>query len=85
MGAREKPNEIALLRFKKVAAGSGGEPAAREPGLGDGEGGNVTGLAMLLVSNDSDQRAAAVAPAGRGSPSATHALGSLCDWRFTKR
>ena len=30
---------------KKGAAGVGGEPAAREPGLGTGRGGDVTGIA----------------------------------------
>ena len=30
-------------RLKRVAAGLGGEPAAREPGLGTGRGGDVTG------------------------------------------
>jgi hypothetical protein len=37
---------------KKVAAGCGGQPAAREPGLGTGRGGDVTGVAnqFLIVS-----------------------------------
>jgi hypothetical protein len=65
------------------AAGSGGEPAAREPGLGTGRGGDVTGIAnsRFLVS----QRDDAVAIVGRGSPSETQRFGSVCDCRFTKR
>jgi hypothetical protein len=56
-----------------------GRPAAREPGLGTGRGGDVTGTANSL-----DQRAETVAGA-YGSPSATHKFGSDCDCRFTKR
>src|SRR5215467_5319646 len=36
---------------KKGAAASGGEAAAREPGLGTGRGGDVTGFALFLCSN----------------------------------
>ena len=67
---------------KKVRPALGGEPAAREPGLGTGRGGDVTGDAELLVSF---QRVEDVADAAYGSPSETHTLGSDCDWRFTKR
>ena len=66
---------------KNVAAGLGGGPAAREPGLGTGRGGDVTGSANSFLC----QRAETVAGAVRGSPSATHTFGSDCDCRFTKR
>jgi hypothetical protein len=79
------------LRPKKVAAGSGGEPAAREPGRGTGRGGDVTGprtnsfcqrrntAACLKFQRDDE----AVATVGRESPSETQRLGSDCDCRFT--
>src|SRR5580704_16761221 len=51
--------------LKKVRPAPGGEPAAREPGLGTGRGGDVTGLADLLAG----YRELAVSGAGRGSPS----------------
>jgi hypothetical protein len=35
---------------KKLRPALGGEPAAREPGLGTGRGGDVTGLAKLLLN-----------------------------------
>ena len=60
----------------------GEEPAAREPGLGTGRGGDVTGDAEFLLVV---QREVAVEIAGRGSPSETHTLTSVCDCRFTKR
>ena len=66
---------------KKVRPAPGGEPAAREPGLGTGRGGDVTGVA----SSYSVQREVAVAGAARGSPSEIQTFGSACDWRFTKR
>ena len=68
---------------QKVAADRGGRSAAREPGLGTGRGGDVTGVAnsgFLLFQRDD-----AVAMVGRGSPSETQRLGSDCDCRFTKR
>jgi len=61
-----------------------GTPAAREPGLGTGRGGDVTGLAKLSFSQCADEEAA-VANAGRGALSATQTLGLLCDWRLTNR
>jgi hypothetical protein len=64
-----------------VRPAPGGEPAAREPGLGTGRGGDVTGVA----SSYSVQREVAVAGAARGSPSEIQTFGSACDWRFTKR
>src|SRR3990170_277214 len=75
--ARKLPHAKARSS-KKVRPAPGGEPAAREPGLGTGRGGDMTGAAKLL------QREVAVATAGRGSPSVTQVLGSLCDWRLTK-
>jgi hypothetical protein len=69
---------------KRVRPAPGGEPAAREPGLGTGRGGDVTEFAKLLCSL-CIQREVAVSGAVRGSPSETHTFGSDCDWRFTKR
>ena len=66
---------------KKVRPAPGGEPAAREPGLGTGRGGDVTGVASSYFV----QREVAVAGAARGSPSEIQTFGSACDWRFTKR
>jgi hypothetical protein len=78
------------LRPKKVAAGSGGEPAAREPGRGTGRGGDVTGPRTNSFCSTPQsrggslfQRDEAVAAVGRGSPSETQRLGSDCDCRFT--
>jgi len=62
-----------------------GESRPREPGLGTGRGGDVTGLANSCWFVSANQREAAVAGAGVGAPSATHTLGSACDWRLTKR
>jgi hypothetical protein len=49
---QESPVNAGLSAFrvhlKKVRPALGGEPAAREPGLGTGRGGDVTGLAELL-------------------------------------
>ena len=59
-----------------------GESRPREPGLGTGRGGDVTGLANSFSSL---QREVAVAGAARGSPSESHTLGSACDCRLTKR
>jgi hypothetical protein len=70
------------MRTKELRPPLGGGAAAREPGLGTGRGGDVTGDAELLSGF---QRAVAVAVAECGSPSDTHTLGSDCDWRFTKR
>jgi hypothetical protein len=61
-----------------------GKSRPREPGLGTGRGGDVTGVANSFVM-PRVQRAAAVAGLPRGSPSATHTLGSDCDWRLTNR
>ena len=69
-------NEIKMLR-----PDLGGDPAAREPGLGTGRGGDVTGSANSFSS----QRAETVAGDLRGSSSETQTFGSDCDWRFTKR
>jgi hypothetical protein len=48
----KSPVNTGLFAFcaalKKVRPALGGEPAAREPGLGTGRGGDVTGLAELL-------------------------------------
>src|SRR5579862_6520188 len=55
---------------EKVRPALGGEPAAREPGLGTGRGGDVTGLAWLLV-RFRVQRGVAVIGSARGSPSET--------------
>ena len=72
-----------VLMAKKGAAGLRGErPAAREPGLGTGRGGDVTGSRSSFFFV---QRDAAVDTAGRGSPSETQTFGSDCDWRLTKR
>src|SRR5262249_46548213 len=49
---------------------------------GDGEG---WGCDRGRVAPVFVQRDVAVANAGRGSPSETHTLGSVCDCRFTKR
>jgi hypothetical protein len=68
-------------RAEKVRPAPGGEPAAREPGLGTGRGGDVTGVASSYFV----QREVAVAGAARGSPSEIQTFGSACDWRFTKR
>jgi len=38
-------DERAFLKSKKVRPPPGGEAAAREPGLGTGRGGDVTGVA----------------------------------------
>src|SRR5262249_58553337 len=67
---------------KKVRPTLGGGPAAREPGLGTGRGGDVTGNAELLVRC---QCAVAVALDEFGSPSETHTLGSAWDWGLAKR
>ena len=67
---------------KKLRPALGGGPAAREPGLGTGRGGDVTGYAELL---NCCQCVAAVAGAAYESPRDTHTFGFDCDWRFTKR
>ena len=67
--------------LKKVRPDLGGDPAAREPGLGTGRGGDVTGSANSFSS----QRAETMAGDLRGSSSETQTFGSDCDWRFTKR
>jgi hypothetical protein len=67
-----------------VRAALGGEPPAREPGLGTGRGGDVTEFAELLCFA-SLQRELEVSGADLGSPSETQTFGSACDWRFTKR
>jgi len=59
-----------------------GEAGRREPGLGTGRGGDVTGSAYFVGVAQRDE---AVAGAARGSPSETQTFGSDCDWRFTKR
>src|SRR5262249_35376880 len=83
---QKRPKNRGFLAFtrhrKKVRPTLGGGPAAREPGLGTGRGGDVTGNAELLVRC---QCAVAVALDEFGSPSDTHTLGSACDWRLTKR
>ena len=66
---------VALCGFEKMRPAPGEEPAARKPGLGRG-GWDGTGLADLS-SIGRAQREAAVAAAGRGSPSASQTLGSL--------
>ena len=71
---------------KMGAAGRGGRPAAREPGLGTGRGGDVTGREPIPLQREvlcSARGDDAVAMVGRGSPSATQRLGSVCDCRFT--
>ncbi len=72
------------LAPEKGAAGSWGRAGRGEPGLGDGEGGDVTGVANSLPMLCS-QREVAVAGAARGSPSEIQTFGSACDWRLTKR
>jgi hypothetical protein len=62
-----------------------GTVAAREPGLGTGRGGDVTGSAFSYVQCDGVDDEVAVATVGRGSPSETQLFGLLCDWRLTKR
>ncbi len=72
---------------KKLRPALGGELAAREP-VWDGEGWGCDRVAYLfrlslLIYYWS--RALAVETAGLVSPSETQTLGSLCDWRLTKR
>ena len=60
---------------KKVRPPLGGGAAAREPGLGTGRGGDVTGNAELRICFRCDVRfhcVVAVAVAECGSPSDTH-------------
>ena len=45
-------SNAAIARVEKGAAGPGGEPAAHEPGLGTGRGGDVTGVANYLLVFD---------------------------------
>jgi hypothetical protein len=59
-----------------------GGAVRREPGLGTGRGGDVTGNAYPFCFAQRDD---AVAGAARGSPSETQTFGSDWDWRFTKR
>src|SRR5215813_5468245 len=70
-------------RTKKLRPGFGGSLAAREP-VWDGEGWGCDRVACLQNPYFTS-RALAVEAAGRPSPSATQTLGSLCDWRLTKR
>ena len=63
-----------LLVKKNVRPDLGGDPAAREPGLGTGRGGDVTGNANSFLC----QRAETIAGAAGGSPSRTQTFGS--DW-----
>jgi hypothetical protein len=49
-----------------------GKSRPREPGLGTGRGGDVTGVANSFVPMPRDQRDVAVAGVPRGSPSETH-------------
>jgi len=53
-----------------------GEAGRREPGLGTGRGGDVTGNAFPFSCAQRDD---AVAGAARGSPSETQTFGSDCD------
>src|SRR5947209_20080105 len=51
-GRRENVKDSGLFQaFEKLRPASGGKPAAREPGLGTGRGGDVTGIAQLLKIN----------------------------------
>lgn len=62
-----------------------GRLAAHDP-VWDGEGWGFDRVAFLLWASEAQRcLALAVAIAGRPSPSATQALGSLCDCRLTKR
>lgn len=60
-----------------------GEARPRTIRSGTGRGGDTTGSWVSVL--EKFQRALAVDTAGRESPRETHALGSLCDCRFTKR
>src|SRR4029077_363302 len=75
-----------LCRLKKIGCKKMrpalGEAGRREPGLGTGRGGDVTGNAFPFSCAQRDD---AVAGAARGSPSETQMFGSDCDCRFTKR
>jgi hypothetical protein len=87
------------LRFRRVcghsqkgAAAPGGRGGRAQTRSGDGEGWGRDRARVTPSQTDdgrSDgrqtQRAAAVAGAGRLSPSASQTLGSFCDCRFTKR
>src|SRR5262245_51721663 len=78
-GSNHQPEAQKLIKSKSCA-GPWGRPGAREPDLGTGRGGDVTGSANSL----SCQRAETVAGA-RGSPSETQRFGSDCDCLFTNR
>ena len=80
-GAASGFENSGLPYLKMLRPDLGGDPAAREPGLGTGRGGDVTGSANSFSS----QRAETVAGDLRGSSSETQTFGSDCDWRFTKR
>jgi hypothetical protein len=67
-----------------VRPAPGGGPAAREPGLGTGRGGDVTGSAISLFSFLRRQRAETTGGAACGVPKATQVFGSDCDCRLTK-
>ncbi len=70
---------------KKVRPAFGGRLAAREP-VWDGEGWGCDRVAWFVYPYVVNDRVTlAVATAGRLSPSETQTLGSLCDWRLTKR
>ncbi len=56
-----------------------GKSRPREPGLGTGRGGDVTGVANSFRRYLGNQRAVAVAGVVRGTPSETHTFGSDCD------
>ena len=77
--AARPPPHLDDEKNRRPVPGEGGRPRAN-PIRG--------GVGMIGFANplwEGHQRDVAVAAAGRVSPSAIHALGSVCDWRFTKR
>lgn len=77
-------NRIERSSLPKKSCGQAlGEAWPRANRSGTGRGGDVTGSRVLLSRSQS--LALAVETAGLVSPSETQTLGSLCDWRLTKR
>ena len=74
-----------IARLQKSCGQPLGEAWPRAIRSGTGRGGDVTGSRVSSIPSVQRSRALAVATAGRLSPSDTQTLGSLCDWRLTKR